>query len=51
MLTGELDDYLKKVVALISKIQSERKVSQYLREYSELSAMANAAEAALKSRR
>jgi len=51
MLTGELDDYLKKVVALISKIQSERKVNQYLREYSELSAMANTAEAALKSRR
>ncbi len=51
MLTDELDDYLKKVVALISKIQSERKVNQYLREYSELSAMANAAEAALKSRR
>lgn len=51
MLTGELDDYLKKVVALISKIQSDRKVNQYLREYSELSAMANAAEAALKSRR
>jgi hypothetical protein len=51
MLTDELDEYLKKVVALISKIQSERKVNQYLREYSELSAMANAAEAALKSRR
>src|SRR6266542_745068 len=51
MLTDELDDYLKKVVALISKIQSERKVNQYLSEYSELSAMANAAEAALKSRR
>jgi len=51
MLTGELEDYLKKVVALISKIQSERKVNQYLREYSELSAMANAAETALKSRR
>jgi hypothetical protein len=51
MLTDELDEYLKKVVALISKIQSERKVNQYLREYSELSAMANTAEAALKSRR
>jgi hypothetical protein len=51
MLTDELDNYLKKVVALISKIQSERKVNLYLREYSELSAMANAAEAALKSRR
>jgi hypothetical protein len=51
MLTDELDGYLKKVVALISKIQSERKVNQYLREYSELSAMANAAETALKSRR
>ena len=51
MLTGELDDYLKKVAALISKIRSERKVNQYLREYSELSAMANDAEAALKSRR
>jgi hypothetical protein len=51
LLTGELDDYLKKLVALISKIRSERKVNQYLREYSELSAMANEAEAALKSRR
>jgi hypothetical protein len=51
MLTDELNDYLKKVITLISKIQSERKVNQYLREYSELSAMANAAEAALKSRR
>jgi hypothetical protein len=51
MLTGELDDYLKKVAALIAKIRSERKVNQYLREYSELSAMANDAEAALKSRR
>jgi hypothetical protein len=51
LLTGELDDYLKKVAALITKIRSERKVNQYLREYSELSAMANEAEAALKSRR
>jgi hypothetical protein len=51
MLTDELDTYLKKVVALISKIQGERKVNLYLREYSELSAMANTAEAALKSRR
>ena len=51
MLTGELDVYLKKVAALIAKIRSERKVNQYLREYSELSAMANDAEAALKSRR
>jgi hypothetical protein len=51
MLTDELDDYLKKVGALISKIQRERKVNLYLREYSELSAMANSAEAALKSRR
>jgi hypothetical protein len=51
MLTGELDDYLKKVAALIAKIRSERKVNQYLREFSELSAMANDAEAALKSRR
>jgi hypothetical protein len=51
MLTNELDEYLRKVAALISKIQSDRKINQYLREYSELSAMANAAEAALKSRR
>jgi hypothetical protein len=51
MLTGELDEHLKKVVALMSRIQSDRKINQYLREYSELNAMANAAEAALKSRR
>jgi hypothetical protein len=51
MLTNELDEYLKKVAALISKIQSDRKINQYLREYTELNAMANTAEAALKSRR
>lgn len=51
MLTNELDEYLKKVVALISKIQSDRKINQYLREYTELNTMANTAEAALKSRR
>jgi hypothetical protein len=51
MLTGELDEHLKRLAALISKIQSGRKINQYLREYSELNAMANAAEVALKSRR
>ena len=51
MLTGELEDYLTKIITMISKIQSGRKVSHYLREYSELSQMANAADSALKSRR
>jgi hypothetical protein len=51
MLTDELDEYLKKVAALISKIQRDRKINQYLREYTELNMMANKAEEALKSRR
>jgi len=51
MLASELDEYLKRIIALIAKIQNERKTNQYLREYSELNAMANGAEAELNSRR
>lgn len=51
MSPGELDEYAKKVVGLISKIQNERKINQYLQEYSELNALANSVEDAIKSRR
>ena len=51
MSRGELDEYVKKVVGLISKIQNDRKINQYLQEYSELNALANSVEDAMKSRR
>lgn len=51
MLTTELGEYMKKVSALKNKIQQEGKINQYIREFSELIAMADAAEAALNSRR
>ena len=51
MASGELDEYVKTLAGLMSKIQKERKTSQYLREYSELSALANSAEQEIKSRR
>jgi hypothetical protein len=51
MSRGELDEYVKKVVGLISKIQNDRKINQYLQEYSELNALANSIEDAMKSRR
>ncbi len=51
MSRGELDEYVKKVVGLIAKIQNDRKINQYLQEYSELNALANSVEAAMKSRR
>jgi hypothetical protein len=51
MSSGELDEYVKKVVGLIAKIQNERKINQYRQEYSELNALANRVEAAIKSRR
>jgi cell fate (sporulation/competence/biofilm development) regulator YlbF (YheA/YmcA/DUF963 family) len=51
MSRGELDEYVKKVVGLISKIQNDRKINQYRQEYSELNALANSVEDAIKSRR
>jgi len=51
MLTGELDEYLRKISALRTKIQSDRKINQYLQEYTDLVNMGDAAEAALRSRR
>ena len=51
MSRGELDEYVKKVVGLISKIQNDRKINQYLQEYSELNALANSVEQEIKSRR
>ena len=51
MLTTELSEYMKKVSALKTKIQQEQKTNQYIREFSELIAMADAAEAALNARR
>jgi hypothetical protein len=51
MSSGELDEYVKKVVGLIAKIQNERKINQYRQEYSELNALANSVEDAIKSRR
>ena len=50
MSRGELNEYVSHVIQLKKKIQDKRKMSQYLREYSELNAMANGAEAELKSR-
>jgi len=51
MLTTELGEYLKKVSVLRAKIQADRKINQYIREYTELINMGDAAEAALRSRR
>jgi len=51
MLTGELGEYLRKIGALRTKIQSDRKINQYLQEYTELINMGDAAEATLRSRR
>lgn len=51
MLTAELNEYLKRLVALKNKIQLERKINQYIREYTDLIKMGDAAEAALRSRR
>ena len=50
MSREELNEYVNHVIQLKKKIQNNRKMSQYLREYSELNAMANGAEAELKSR-
>jgi len=50
MSRDELDQYVNHVVELKKKIQNDRKVNQYLREFSELNAMADEAEAELKSR-
>ncbi len=51
MLTADLGEYLKQLAALKNKIQLERKINQYIREYTDLVTMADAAEAALRSRR
>jgi len=51
MASSELDEYVKTIAGLMSKIQKERKTSQYRQEYSELSALANGAEQEIKSRR
>jgi hypothetical protein len=51
MFIGELSEYLKKVSALRTKIQSDRKINQYLQEYTDLINMGDAAEATLRSRR
>jgi len=51
MLTDEMSEYLKKLSALKSKIQGDRKINQYIQEYTELINMAGATEAALRSRR
>ena len=51
MSPSEMDEYVKKLVGLISKIQNERKINQYRQEYSELNALANSLEDAIKSRR
>ena len=51
MSRGELDEYMKTIAGLMSKIQKERKTSQYRQEYSELNALANSAEEESKARR
>ena len=51
MSRGELDEYVKTIGGLMSKIQNERKTSQYRQEYSELNALANSVEQEIKSRR
>ena len=51
MSRGELDEYVRTIAGLMSKIQKERKTSQYRQEYSELNALANSVEQEIKSRR
>jgi hypothetical protein len=51
MSRSELDEYAKTIAGLMSKIQIERKTSQYRQEYSELNALANSVEETIKSRR
>lgn len=51
MSRSELDEYAKMIAGLMSKIQNERKTSQYRQEYSELNALANSVEETIKSRR
>jgi cell fate (sporulation/competence/biofilm development) regulator YlbF (YheA/YmcA/DUF963 family) len=51
MSRSELDEYAKTIAGLMSKIQMERKTSQYRQEYSELNALANSVEETIKSRR
>jgi cell fate (sporulation/competence/biofilm development) regulator YlbF (YheA/YmcA/DUF963 family) len=51
MSRSDLDEYAKTIAGLMSKIQIERKTSQYRQEYSELNALANNVEEAIKSRR
>jgi hypothetical protein len=51
MSRSELDKYAKTIAGLMSKIQMERKTSQYRQEYSELNALANSVEETIKSRR
>lgn len=48
---SELHEYAKTIAGLKSKIQNERKTSQYRQEYSELNALANSVEEAIKLRR
>jgi hypothetical protein len=47
---GELDEYMKAIAGLMSKIQIERKTSQYRQAYSELNALANSVEEIMKAR-
>ena len=51
MSSAELNEYVKQVVGLISKIQNERKINQYRQEYSDLNALAHSIEEAIKTRR
>jgi cell fate (sporulation/competence/biofilm development) regulator YlbF (YheA/YmcA/DUF963 family) len=51
MSRSELDEYAKTIGRLMSKIQMERKTSQFRQEYSELNALANSVEETIKSRR
>jgi hypothetical protein len=51
MSSGELNEYVKTLAELMSKIQKERKTSQYRQEYGELNALANSAEEEIKARR
>jgi len=51
MSRGELDEYVRTIAGLMSKIQNERKTNQYRQEYSELNALANSVEQEIKSRR
>jgi hypothetical protein len=50
MSRAQLDEYVQKVVGLISKIQNERKTNQFRQEYSELNGLANRLEDVLKER-